>query len=81
MNTSVTPIPSATSPTPASTGSGNPGSTVSAADFMTLLVAQLQNQDPTQPIDPTQFVSQLAQFNSLQELIEIRQAVNPSAPS
>lgn len=41
--------------------------------FMTLLVAQLKNQDPLAPQDGTQFVAQLAQFNSLDQLIEIRQ--------
>jgi flagellar basal-body rod modification protein FlgD len=41
--------------------------------FMTLLVAQLQNQDPLQPMDPTQFVDQLVQFNQLEQTIEIRQ--------
>ncbi len=34
--------------------------------FLTLLTTELQNQDPTQPQDPTQSVSQLAQFSALQ---------------
>lgn len=41
--------------------------------FMTLLVAQLKNQDPLQPQDGSQFVAQLAQFNSLDQLVGIRQ--------
>lgn len=41
--------------------------------FMTLLVAQLKNQDPLEPQDGSQFVAQLAQFNSLDQLISIRQ--------
>ncbi len=39
--------------------------------FMTLLVAQLKNQDPLAPQDGAQFVAQLAQFNSLDQLISI----------
>lgn len=44
--------------------------------FMTLLVAQLKNQDPLQPQDGTQFVAQLAQFNSLDQLIGIRESMD-----
>ena len=43
--------------------------------FMTLLVAQLQSQDPFQPMDPTTMVGQLVQFNSLNELVQIRQDI------
>jgi flagellar basal-body rod modification protein FlgD len=39
--------------------------------FMTLLVAQLQNQDPLNPMDSTGFTSQLAQFSSLEQLQNI----------
>lgn len=44
--------------------------------FMTLLVAQLKNQDPLEPQDGAAFVAQLAQFNSLDQLVGIRQAVD-----
>ena len=39
---------------------------LSQADFLTLLVTQLKNQDPLSPQDNTAFVAQLAQFSSLQ---------------
>ncbi len=40
--------------------------------FLKLLVAQLQNQDPMQPQDGTQFVSQLAQFSDLEQNLAMR---------
>lgn len=40
--------------------------------FLTLLVAQLQNQDPLQPADGMQFVTQLAQFSSLEQNLAMR---------
>ncbi len=33
--------------------------------FLTLMLAQLRNQDPMKPADPTQFLSQLAQFSQV----------------
>jgi flagellar basal-body rod modification protein FlgD len=48
-------------------------------DFLTLLVTQLENQDPLEPVNNTEFVAQLAQFSSLEQLIGIREAVESSA--
>jgi flagellar basal-body rod modification protein FlgD len=45
--------------------------TVTQDDFLKLLIVQLQNQDPLQPMDNQEFAAQLAQFNSLGQLIEI----------
>ena len=39
--------------------------------FLKLLVAQLKNQDPTNPTDSTQFVGQLTQYSELEQLIGI----------
>ena len=38
-------------------------------NFLTLLTAQLQNQDPLNPADSTEFVAQLAQFSSVEQLV------------
>ena len=43
--------------------------------FLQLLTAQLKFQDPIDPVDPNQFVGQLVQFNTLDQLIQIRQIV------
>jgi flagellar basal-body rod modification protein FlgD len=51
------------------------GTTITANDFLTLLVAEMKNQDPTQPTDPNAYISQMVQVNSLQQLIGINQGV------
>jgi len=38
--------------------------------FIKLLVAQMKNQDPTQPVDATQYVSQLASFSSVEQAVQ-----------
>jgi flagellar basal-body rod modification protein FlgD len=40
--------------------------------FLKLLVAQIKNQDPLNPADGVQFLSQLAQFSQLEQLMEVR---------
>jgi len=54
---------------PSATSSTSPTSSNLASEdvFLQLLVAQLQNQDPEQPTDGTAFVTELAQFTTLQE--------------
>jgi len=49
--------------------------------FLQLLTTQLQNQDPTQPTDPTQFVSQLAQFSSVEQLVQGNTTLNTISQS
>lgn len=40
-------------------------------DFLLLLTAQLKNQDPLQPMDSTNFVSQLAQFSNVEQQVKM----------
>jgi flagellar basal-body rod modification protein FlgD len=44
---------------------------VTSNDFLTLLVGEMKNQDPTQPTDPNSYIQQLVGVNSLQQLISI----------
>lgn len=71
----------ANNPTPTSTQAGaGPDEQM----FLKLLVSQIQNQDPTNPMDSTQFVGQLAQFSELEQLIAMRgdmDKVAATAPS
>jgi flagellar basal-body rod modification protein FlgD len=78
--TSLAPRPAATTKTTGTTKPTAAATTASAAadssditssDFLTLLVSELQNQDPTQPADPNAYISQLVGVNSLQQLIQI----------
>lgn len=55
------------SPQPA--GAAAAGNLGNEQTFLQLLVAQLQYQDPLQPTDGTQFVTQLAQFSDLEQQI------------
>jgi flagellar basal-body rod modification protein FlgD len=69
----------ATVPTTATTGNTSTGSSSSASsattlggtDFLTLMLAQLQNQDPTSPVDSSTFLSQLASLSEVQGITQL----------
>lgn len=62
-----------------STGSstGDSGA-ITSNDFLTLLVTEMKNQDPTANTDPNEYINQLVQVNSLQQLISINQTLTSS---
>ena len=43
--------------------------------FLTLMLQQLQNQDPTQPTDNTEWLAQLAQYSSLEQMTQMNQGL------
>lgn len=47
--------------------------------FLQLLVAQLKNQDPMSPMDSNQFISQMAQFSTVEQLTNIYQTLDQMA--
>jgi flagellar basal-body rod modification protein FlgD len=63
----------------ASTPASSPNN-VNQNQFLQLLVAQIQYQDPTNPTDSTAFVTQLAQFSSLEQLVAIRGDLENKTP-
>jgi flagellar basal-body rod modification protein FlgD len=70
----TTPVNSTSPLSSASTNSATSASTASTQTlgqdaFLKLLMAQMQNQDPLQPTDGTQFVTQLAQFTQVQQSV------------
>lgn len=48
---------------------------ISANDFLTLLVTEMKNQDPTATTDPNEYINQLVNVNSLEQLIDINQTL------
>jgi flagellar basal-body rod modification protein FlgD len=75
-NTTPSNTSSGASGSNSTTGTGNSNTDLSGNAFITLLVAQIQGQDPLNPMDPTQFVTQLVQFNQLDQLMQINQTLS-----
>jgi len=63
----VSPVAASSTP-PASAGSPK---TVDYQSFLKLLVAQMKNQDPTAPMESTDFVAQLATFSNVEQSVQI----------
>lgn len=66
-NTTNTTAPNTSS----STSSAAAKASVDYNSFLKLLVTQMQNQDPTAPMDATQYVSQLATFSSVEQSVQM----------
>lgn len=58
-----------------------PGGGLGKEEFLELLVTQLRYQDPLNPSDPEDFAAQLAQFTSLEQLININEQLGAQAES
>lgn len=61
------------------TQSGYKGKTeLGRDDFLKLMLLQMRNQDPLNPMESAEFSAQLAQFSSLEQLVNLNEAVNTS---
>ncbi len=72
----ATPMAASSSSTSSTNGSSSNSATISANDFLTLLVTEMKNQDPTATTDPNEYINQLVNVNSLQQLISINQTLS-----
>ena len=87
----MSPSINSIAPAPTSSSTGASQSTSAAAQasasnplanestFLTLLVSQMQNQDPLNPVDSNQFVSQLTAYSQLEQLMAINQNTTPAS--
>lgn len=64
-----------TTGTSGNSAASSDSATISANDFLTLLVTEMQNQDPTADTDPNEYINQLVNVNSLEQLIDINQTL------
>jgi flagellar basal-body rod modification protein FlgD len=60
----------------AATAKSGTESLANTETFLQLLVAQIRNQDPLNPSDGVQFLTQLAQFSELEQTIAIKKGIN-----
>jgi len=71
MSTSAISGVTTTSDAPQLKTVGN--SVATKENFLQLLVAQIKNQNPLNPADGTQFLSQLSQFTEMEQMLGMRQ--------
>jgi flagellar basal-body rod modification protein FlgD len=83
MTTSVNPAADAYAFLNGSKGAAATGSSqeLGQNEFLHLMIAQLRNQDPFKPTDPTQFLSQLAQFSQVTSMQNVQSSIETLAGS
>jgi flagellar basal-body rod modification protein FlgD len=69
-------IPGISSTPPSATTTAKADQALGQDQFLTLLVAQLENQDPLNPTDATEFTAQLAQYSQLEQLFNLNDSMD-----
>lgn len=60
----------------AAAATGSPTSNLSLQDFLRILTSQLSNQDPLKPLDNQEFVTQVAQFSTLEQSRQLNEKID-----
>ena len=71
----ASPGAAAAAATAAATATSN-ATTLGGTDFMTLMLAQLKNQDPTSPVDSNTFLTQLSELSEVQGITNLNTSFN-----
>ena len=74
--TSTSSTTGASSTSPTTTASSAAAASINFNDFLQMMIAEMKNQDPTNPSDPTQYLTQMAQFSNVQQGILTNTSLN-----
>src|ERR1700760_4592073 len=76
MTVNATPPVGSSGSTPTASSTTAATQTLGYNDFLTLLMAEMKNQDPTQPMDPSEMVSQLATVSEVGQSVQTNSTLN-----
>ena len=75
MSEAISSVSSASTQSTSTVSSSTGTSSLGRDDFMKILIAQLQNQDPMNPMEDKDFIAQVAQFSTLEKTEEMADAI------